>query len=376
MNTPADGIRQPYCPAQRAARRFGDAPFLVTPETTLSFNEFALRVGCFADRFRRNSLERRDCVALTLPAGVDTLALLAALWRMGAIAFPLDPGAPPDYTASRVRDLGCVMTVVPQGPADAPEARQVGLDALLPVLDPKHITQARVRHNSHTPALALLTSGSGGSPKAAVLSLISMTLAAQRANRRMVLERGDRYLLNLPLHHVSGISVFMRCLEAGAQCLLPGAGEHTVDAIARTRPTHLSLVAAQLRRALEVPAALDALRPAKCVLMGGGPLPGLLLQRAFDAGLPLMNSYGMTETSAMTCATRLDADLEELGSVGRPMLQDTVRVNEQGRGMKALNPPVRSCRSLSRERWSIMSVSFSRWPKSMVALLGSPSSWA
>jgi len=158
-----------------------------------------------------------------------------------------------------------------------------------------------------------------------------MTIAAQRAGKRMELEQGDRYLLNLPLHHVSGLSVFMRCLEAGAQCLLPGAEERTVDAILRTRPTHVSLVAAQLRRALEVPEALEVLRAAKCVLLGGGTLPELLLLRAFDAGLPLMNSYGMTETSAMTCATALDADLEELHSAGRPMVQDTVRVNENGR---------------------------------------------
>ncbi len=331
MSTPADGIKQPYCPAMRAARRFGDAPFLVSPDATVSFNDFAQQVGCLTDKLRRDGIERRDCVALVLPQSPELLALLAAVWRMGAIAFPLNPEAPWDYTAARVRDLGCVMTVVPQTPADPPQSGQVGLDALLAALQPGRITQARIRHGSHTPAVALLTSGTGGAPKAAVLSLISMTLAAQRANRRMELERDDRCLLNLPLHHVSGLSVHMRCLEAGAQCLLPGAGERTVDAIVRTRPTHVSMVAAQLRRALEQPAALDALRAAKCVLLGGGPLPELLLQRAIDAGVPLMNSYGMTETAAMTCATRLGADLDELRSVGRPMLQDTVRVNEYGR---------------------------------------------
>ncbi len=330
MSTPADGIRQPYCPATRAARRFGDAPFLVGSDVTISFNDFAQQVGCFTDKLRRDGIERRDCVALVLPPGPDLLALLAAVWRMGAIAFPLNPEAPWDYTTARVRDLGCVMTVVPKAPVEPSEAHEVGLDALLAALNPNRITQARIRHSRNTPAVAMLTSGSGGAPKAALLSLISMTLAAQRAGKRMELERGDRYLLNLPLHHVSGLSVFMRCLEAGAQCLLHGAGERTVDAMMRTRPTHLSLVAAQLRRALERPEALEALRAAKCVLMGGGALPELLLQRAMDAGVPLMNSYGMTETSAMTCSTLLGADFEELRSVGRPMLQDTVRVNERG----------------------------------------------
>jgi O-succinylbenzoic acid--CoA ligase len=331
MSTPADGIKQPYCPATRAARRFGDAPFLVGPDATISFNDFAQRVGRLTDKLRRDGIERRQSVALVLPTGPDLLALLAAVWRMGAIAFPLNPAAPWEYTVARIRDLGCVMTVVPQAPAEPSEAREAGLGSILAALQPNRITQARIRHGSHTPAVAILTSGSGGAPKAAVLSLVSMTLAAQRANRRMELERGGRYLLNLPLHHISGMSVFMRCLEAGAQCLLPGAGERTVDAIVRTRPTHLSLVAAQLRRVLEQPEALDALRAAKCVLLGGGPVTKLLLQRAFDAGVPLMNSYGMTETSAMTCSTRLEADFEELCSVGRPMLQDTVRVNEHGR---------------------------------------------
>ena len=326
MNTPGDGIKQPYCPAQRAARRFGADPFLVTSGGTVSFEEFAHRTGCFADRLRRDGIDRRDSVALPLPAGPDTLALMAAVWRMGAIALPLDPRAPAERVSERICDLGCRMTVVRR----LPGAGETRLDEMIASLVPGRITQARYRHGRLTPALAVLTSGSGGVPKAAVLSLITMTIAAQRACRRMDLGRGGRYLLNLPLHHVSGLSVFMRCLEAGAQCLLPGDGERTVDAIVRTQPTHLSLVAAQLRRALEEPAARRVLRDATCVLMGGGPLPELLVQRALDAGVPLMNSYGMTETAAMTCATLPGADAEELQTAGRPLVQDTVRISEQG----------------------------------------------
>ena len=60
MSTPADGIRQPYCPATRAARRFGDAPFLVGSDVTISFNDFAQQVGCFTDKLRRDGIERRE----------------------------------------------------------------------------------------------------------------------------------------------------------------------------------------------------------------------------------------------------------------------------------------------------------------------------
>ena len=95
MSTPADGIKQPYCPATRAARRFGDAPFLAGPDTAISFNDFAQRVGCFTDKLRRDGIERRHCVALVLPAGPDLLALLAAVIAPANVLVPLFTKAPP-----------------------------------------------------------------------------------------------------------------------------------------------------------------------------------------------------------------------------------------------------------------------------------------
>lgn len=109
----------------------------------------------------------------------------------------------------------------------------------------------------------------------------------------------------LPLHHVSGLMAWLRCVLTGGRYVdgdwaqiaageYPEAGDGTI----------LSLVPTQLARLADDPAALAWLRGFKAVFIGGGPTwPGLIDQAA-EARLPLAFSYGMTETAAMVTALR------------------------------------------------------------------------
>ena len=64
------------------------------------------------------------------------------------------------------------------------------------------------------------------------------------------------------------------------------------------RPSHVSLVPAQLARLLD--AAGDAPPPPslRAVLLGGGPIPPALVTRAVRAGWPVVPTYGLSETGS------------------------------------------------------------------------------
>lgn len=104
--------------------------------------------------------------------------------------------------------------------------------------------------------------------------------------------------LALPLFHVAGIGILVRCLLAGGTLSLTQHGA-----------THSSMVATQLCRALADTAAV----PEK-ILLGGGPLPPDKMKQAQSRGFNLFPSYGMTEmSSTITCATQ--NDFSTLGQV-------------------------------------------------------------
>jgi O-succinylbenzoic acid--CoA ligase len=66
----------------------------------------------------------------------------------------------------------------------------------------------------------------------------------------------------------------------------------------------------------------------RAILLGGGPLPLDLLARCAEAGATVVQTYGMTETTAQV-ATLAPADARrKLGSAGRPLLSARVEIEE------------------------------------------------
>jgi O-succinylbenzoic acid--CoA ligase len=75
----------------------------------------------------------------------------------------------------------------------------------------------------------------------------------------------------------------------------------------RAGATHASLVASMLARVLDACAEFPP--SVRAILIGGGPVPAPLLERARRAGLPVLQTYGLTETASMATCERLgDAD--------------------------------------------------------------------
>lgn len=173
-------------------------------------------------------------------------------------------------------------------------------------------------------ALVVTTSGTTGTPKGALLTASALSASATATHAR--LGGPGRWLLALPAHHIAGLQVLVRSVLAGTTpiALDVSAGfdvRALVAAIAEmgSGRRYVALVAAQLAKALADPAATAALAGLDAVLVGGGPLPAPVRAAAEAAGVPVVRSYGMSETAGgcVYDGVPLDGVRLRLGADGR-----------------------------------------------------------
>jgi len=198
------------------------------------------------------------------------------------------------------------------------------------VISPAPLRDSHDPIHPDTPAVIITTSGTTAEPKLALLSYGNLYYSACAANNNMPLNPGDRWLLSLPLYHVAGLGIMFRCLLAGAAIVVPGTQRQLADTILEQGITHISLVSTQLYRLLQDVDGLQALKKLKAILLGGGPMPRPLIERAIQENLPIHTSYGLTETASQITATRPDDPPEARFTSGAPLTQDTVAISSEG----------------------------------------------
>jgi o-succinylbenzoate---CoA ligase len=192
-------------------------------------------------------------------------------------------------------------------PLDAtlPAARLDNLVAALApgtVEDPAGATTVRSgekRRVADSTAVIVGTSGSTGVPKGVELSAAALLHSARASLARLGARPGERWLCCLPAAYIPGIQVLVRSLVSGTDPVL--ADRADVETVAASGCAHVSLVPTQLRRLLDVDIATRAGAPAplagfSSVLLGGAAAPADLLDAARAARIPVVTSYGMTET--------------------------------------------------------------------------------
>jgi len=151
-------------------------------------------------------------------------------------------------------------------------------------------------------ALVVGTSGSTGTPKLAMLPGSSLVASATATHER--LGGPGTWLLSMPPHHIAGVQVLVRSVVAGtAPGFVELGGGFTAEAFVRAardldgERRYTALVPTQLVRLLDDVEATAALASFDAVLVGGAGTPPSVLDRARGAGVRVVTTYGMSETS-------------------------------------------------------------------------------
>ncbi|MEA2297167.1 MAG: o-succinylbenzoate---CoA ligase [Solirubrobacteraceae bacterium] len=261
---------------ERAAAAHPERRALETPAGSLTYAELAAAARVDLPAGRR--------VAIALPPGLDFAVALHACLGSGALAVPVD-----------------LRLTAPERAAVCAGAARV-IDR--PLEKASTAAPAGVGHDLQAPAVVILTSGTTGPPREVVLTYGNLLWSALGSATAIGLDPAERWLCTLPAAHVGGLSILVRsAIYATTAVVHPGFDAPTVlAALMDGAITVVSLVPTTLARLLD--AGLRDPPCLRCALIGGAPLAPALAERALAAGVPVSQTYGLTEACSQVTTQR------------------------------------------------------------------------
>jgi O-succinylbenzoic acid--CoA ligase len=328
-----------------AAAFHGDAEALRNRDRAISYRELAAAARSLEHALAREGFTRGDAIAVLACGAREIALLLHAAQALGCALLPLNARLPDAELRRQLAASGARALVCDAAQAERAEAlaRALGIArlelAIASSREPQlergsNWGQARIvvkQQSVPDPDCALLwlfTSGTSGAAKAAELSQRALRASAEGHARSIGLRAGERWLACMPMFHVGGLMVLVRCALAGASAELHDRFDEAevARALASGRIALVSLVPAMLARLLDAwgerppPAAL------RCILLGGAAAPAALLARAHALGFPVAPTYGLTEAASQV-ATRAPCERREpLGARLRALPGTELRV--------------------------------------------------
>ncbi|WP_434661725.1 amino acid adenylation domain-containing protein [Paraburkholderia sp. A3BS-1L] len=282
-----------------------------------SYATLAGRSARLATILSRHGLERGERCAIMVPRSRDTLALMLAILRLGAVYVPLDPAYPRAQLDFIVSDCSPKL-IVAEGAAlaDVGALDGVLIDLADIVASSEAAEPAALRAcGGDDPAYIMYTSGSTGKPKGVIVP--------HRAILRLVhdqsfteLSSRTRFLNLAPLaFDASTLEIWGPLLNGGCAAIINEV-QPSLDTIA-AEMARLGVTSAWFTAGLFNALAdyqLEAFQPLKEVLTGGDVLSPVHVRKVMQAhaGLQVINGYGPTENTTFTCCYRIPRDGEAL----------------------------------------------------------------
>jgi long-chain acyl-CoA synthetase len=290
-----------------AAEAFGDRTAVVCGEQRLSYADLRERAQAAAQRIKASGA--RHVVLLDVNSPATAVAIFAA-------AYARLPYVPINYRLTRAEINALLARVTPALlVTSAAYAAQVDAREDIELIDrddflslPAATEAAEADEDPAAIAVQLFTSGTTGTPKAAVLRHENLMSYIVGTVEFAAAEAEDAVLVTVPPYHIAGISAVLSSTYACRRMVqLEGFEPGAWLAAARAEsvsnaflvPTMLARIVEHLDASGEPP-ALPALR---ALAYGGGKMPLSTIERAI-ALLPQVdftNAYGLTETSSTVC---------------------------------------------------------------------------
>jgi amino acid adenylation domain-containing protein len=301
----------------RWARERPEETAVSAPDGTLTYAGLAARTERFASALAAAGAGPEKAVGLLLGRSRESLPALLAVWRLGAVAVPLDAGHPVQRLSYALRDAEATVLVAEQVPEG------LGLTGV------RTLHPGRIDDTAGGPppeadaapdhcAYLIYTSGTTGRPKGVevtyrgldtfVAALAGIGLTPGGLGLNAVSPAFDGWLWCSLLYLVHGQGVALVDLSLDGLRESASHGGTALPGGLRTASLTPSLLAAH------GDGRLDA---AEVVVVAGEACPPALADR-FSAGRRFLNVYGPTETTiAATWADSARGD--DVRGIGRPL---------------------------------------------------------
>jgi len=362
---------------------------LISHGRTTTYGQLRRQVAALRAELVALGLRRGECVALLCGNTPYFVVSYLAAVGVGAVVAPLNPTSPaPEIEKELAVVQPAVVIIEPAALATwerIPSDVRHGVRTVMATeghgIEGAHTLDEvfagdgsvdSVDVDPSTPAVYMFTSGTAGSPKAAVLTHGNLLSNIEQATAVENMSPSDVTFGVLPMYHIFGLNVMLcNTLAVGASIVLVQRFDpvSTIETL-RERGVTVMLGAPSiwmaLNQLLDVPA--DAFAKVRLALSGAAKLPEQVIHSLSNRfGLRVLEGYGLTEASPVV-TTSIDMPFTP-GSIGRPVPGVEVRiVDENGddafvgdsgeiwvRGPNVfagyLNDPEATARVLSPEGW-------------------------
>ncbi len=294
------------CPIRSSAVEYESGTAVVTDSESWSYGRLDGVVSTVAANLTLLGIAAGQRIAFLATPSPESIALIFALFRIGAIAVPLSP-RDPISEQFRIAEAVAASAIIWDGPI---------IETDVPIYSAGSLIATQVVNpiepvvSCDQPCILVRTSGSQGAPKFAMLSVGNLYYSAIGLMDRIPLEPGDRWLLSVPTYHVSGLGILFRCFVASATVVIGSASESLLESTFSLSATHLSVVPTQLIRMLNDPVLGSRNWSWRTVMMSGAEIPPRMVEDAKSRNIPLITAYGLTEMASAVTAGSPDSPMD------------------------------------------------------------------
>jgi len=356
----------------------------------LSVRDFHQSVTGIAKGLIAQGVQPGDRVALRSRTRPEWTLVDYAIWWAGAVTVPLYETSSSEHAAWVVADSGATLAIVEFDdnslglPTWVIESADIGLDALAAAgttISDDDLEARRATVGAADVATIIYTSGTTGTPKGCPLTHANLRAEIDAAVERLpeiFFSDDAATLLFLPLAHVFARIVQVGAINAGVRLGLTSDVSELPERLGTFEPTFILTIPRVLERvfnlasqqayadnrggffdravqaAIAYSRALDRGKPGAALrtrhavyertvyrklrgafgdqvawaIVGGAPLGERLAHFYRGIGLPVLEGYGLTETSGAIAVNTPDE--HRIGTVGKPLRGTEVRVDSGG----------------------------------------------
>lgn len=311
------------CPIREAARKFPDRIALSDADQTVTFEQLDAAVTGTSDGLQARGITTGRVVAVLGRNSVEYAILFFAAIRCGVTLMPLNSRLTAVDWRRQLTAADCRLVVIDR--EFQPNAADLAIASVsmaeIIAENPSGFDQrAPIEIPLEREALIIFSSGSTGRPRGVVLTWGNLYFNALGSAAFLPLGPEDIWLAVLPFFHIGGISILVRTVLAanGAYIMPRFDATSVIEVIRRGQISLISVVPTMLNN-LMIADGDNLLRNLRGIIVGGAAFDAALRRDAAAKRLPILTTYGMTETASMV--TLLDkTDRDDLWATSGKML--------------------------------------------------------
>ena len=300
--------------------------------TKLTFKEVSDRVAVLAARLANKSRKEMR-VALLTNNTIDGYLMILSLQQLGCEIVFLNKRLSHEELQYQLEDAAVSLLIYDESLL---HEEFVGIESLtfnqIKGLEENQGFKLVSEFNDDEVTTIMYTSGTTGKPKGVQQTFKNHFYSAISSALNLGLTDKDNWLCAVPIFHISGLSIIMRGLIYGMTVTLMDKfdAEKVTSLLKKSSVSTMSVVPTMLQQLLEIFPQEGYNSNFRCFLLGGGPIDKVTLERCQQRNIPVIQSYGMTETASQVIALNFEDAENKIGSVGKPLFSVELKLAHDG----------------------------------------------